>query len=153
MADDVGGAEPTRVDRVGPSGALLLYFSAVVLGLCGPVMMACTYFAGPGLLPGGVLGTVIGTPLGLGLWFHVQFEREGNRRLDAVGVVATAEVTSLADRDDGESAGLTVGLRISGPGARTFETTWKRSSHPALRVDLRLTAVVDPARNLFRLEF
>ncbi len=153
MADEIGGAEPTRVDRVGPFDAVLLYFSAVVLGLCGPVMTACASFAGPGLLLGGVLCTVLCTPLGLGFWFHVQFEREGNRRLDAVGVAATAEVTSLADWDDGESAGLTVGLRISGPDVGTFETTWRRSSHPALRVGLRFPAVVDPARNMFRLEF
>jgi hypothetical protein len=43
-----------------------------------------------------------------------------------------------------------VGLRGSGPGFRTFETTWKRSKHPALRVGLQLTAVVDPSDRLYR---
>ncbi|TDC64351.1 hypothetical protein [Streptomyces hainanensis] len=149
MAD---GPEPTHVSRIGVFGALLLYSTAAALCLCGPVMLACTVLAGAGLLLGGVLSTVLCLPLGFGLWCHVRFERENNRRLDALGIVATAEVTTLTGWDDGESAGLAVGLRISGPGFRTFETTWKRSSHPALRVGLRLTAVVDPSGNLFRVE-
>ncbi|MGX1479837.1 UNVERIFIED_CONTAM: hypothetical protein RKD50_008645 [Streptomyces canus] len=32
------------------------------------------------------------------------------------------------------------------------EATWKRSKHPALRVGLRLPAVVDPADHLFRVD-
>ncbi|NEC85361.1 hypothetical protein [Streptomyces sp. SID12501] len=153
MTDGADGPDPTRVDRIGPVGALVLYSSAAGLCLCGPVMPAGTFFAGAGLLLGGILFTVLCIPVGLALGSYTQCERENNRRLDAVGVAATAEVTSLADWDDGESAGLAVGLRISGPGVRAFETTWKRSSDPALRVGLRFTAVVDPARNLFRLEF
>lgn len=149
---EADGPEPKRVDQVGPLGALTLYSSALVLCLMGPLMLAFTYSAGAGLLLGGVLCTVFCTPIGLGLWFHTRFERASNRRLDAVGVVATAEVTSLAEWEDAESAGLLVGLRISGPGVRTFETTWKRSSHPALRVGLRIRAVVDPAADVFRVD-
>jgi hypothetical protein len=153
MTDGADGPDPTRVDRIGPVGALVLYTSSAGLCLCGPVMLACTFFADAGLLLMGILFTVICIPVGLGLLGYTLFERESNRRLDEVGVVATAEITSLADWDDGESAGLAVGLRISGQGVRTFETTWKCSSDPALRVGLRFTAVVDPARRLFRLEF
>ncbi|WP_327692749.1 hypothetical protein [Streptomyces sp. NBC_00459] len=69
-----------------------------------------------------------------------------------VGIAATAEVIGLTEWEDDDSAGLTVGLPISGPGFRTFGTTWKRSADPVLRMGLRLPAVVDPARNLFRLE-
>ncbi|WP_329233682.1 hypothetical protein [Streptomyces canus] len=69
------------------------------------------------------------------------------------GAFEMAEVTELYDWDDGEQAGVIVGLRISGPGCPTFETTWKRSKHPALRVGLRLPAVVDPADHLFRIDF
>ncbi|GAB2921118.1 hypothetical protein [Streptomyces mayteni] len=152
MAGGADGPEPTRVSRVGTFDALFLYSTAAGLCLCGPVMLGFSPFAGAGLLLAGSLCTVLCLPLGLGLWFHTTFERENNRRLDASGVAATAEVTSLTDWDDGESAGLTVGLRVSGPGFRTFETTWKRSSHPALRVGLRLTAVVDPSGNLFRVD-
>ncbi|MDX3452201.1 hypothetical protein PV396_09660 [Streptomyces sp. ME02-8801-2C] len=152
MPDSTDSPEPTRVDRLGPFDALFLRVCAVLMGLCGPGLLACGFGAGVGVLLAGVLCTVLFVPMGLGLWFHTELERENNRRLDAVGVAATAEVTDLSDWDDGESRGVTVGLRISGPGVRTFETTWKRSSHPALRMGLRFTAVVDPGRGLFRLE-
>ena len=69
------------------------------------------------------------------------------------GVAAAAEVTELTDWDDGEEAGVTVGLRISGLECPTFEATWKRSKHPALRFGLRLPAVADPADHLFRVDF
>ena len=150
--DDAVGPEPTRVSRVGPFDALFLYVTAVGLCLCGPVMLGFGFVAGPGLLLAGILCTLLCTPLGIALWAHIDIERENNRRLDTVGVAATAEVISLTDWDDGESTGFLVGLRFGGPGFGTFETTWKRSRHPALRVGLRLTAVVDPDRRLFRVE-
>lgn len=157
MADDANGPEPTRVSEIGPHGALFLYSVAVGLCLCGPALLVSAAFAnsgdGAGLLLAGILSTVLCIPLGIVIWANTSWERENNRRLDAVGVAATAEVTDLTDWDDGEQAGVTAGLRISGPGFRTFETTWKRSKHPALRVGLRLTAVVDPAGNLFRIDF
>ncbi|MEO3755238.1 hypothetical protein [Streptomyces sp. B6B3] len=153
MADDDSGPEPTRVSEIGLLGAVFLYSTAAGLCLCGPVMLAFGAFAGAGLLLAGVLCTVLCAPLGIGLWANTSVERENNRRLDAVGVAATAEITGLTDWDDGEQTGVIVGLRISGGAFRTFETTWKRSRHPALRVGLRLTAVVDPADNLFRVEF
>lgn len=153
MTDDgASGPEPARVQRIGLFTALILCSTAAAMCLCGPVMLAGTVLAGAGLVLGGVLSTVLCTPLGIGLWCSVRLEREDNRRLDALGVAATAEVTGLTEWDGGESAGLVVGLRIGGPGFPAFETTWKRSSHPALRVGLRLTAVVDPDRRLFRVE-
>ncbi|MEH0420652.1 hypothetical protein [Streptomyces sp. B21-083] len=152
MPDGADGPGPRQVDRVGPFEALILYSFGAMLGLCGPVLLAFTFFADLDFLLGSVLCTVFCTPLGLALWFNAQFEREDNRRLDAVGIAVTAEVSSLTDWDDGESTGVAVGLRISGPGVQPFETTWKHSSHPALRVGLLLRAVVDPARSMFRLE-
>ncbi|MFM9543117.1 hypothetical protein ACKI1I_28270 [Streptomyces turgidiscabies] len=131
---------------------MLLYSCGAISGLCGPVLLVFTFFAGLDFLLGSVLCTVLCTPLGLVIWFDAQFERESNRRLDAVGIGVTAEVTSLTDWDDGESTGVAAGLRISGPGVRPFETTWKHASHPALRVGLRLRAVVDPTLSMFRLE-
>ncbi|WP_405813116.1 hypothetical protein OG241_01645 [Streptomyces sp. NBC_01390] len=152
MPDCADGPGPAQVDRVGPFEALILYSTAVTLCLSGPVLLAFTFFADLDFLLGGVLCTVLCTPLGLAIWFHAQRERENNRRLDAVGIAVTAEVTSLTDWDDGESTGVAAGLRISGPGVQTFETTWRHSSPPALRVGLLLPVVVDPARSLFRLE-
>ncbi|MDT0318804.1 hypothetical protein [Streptomyces millisiae] len=152
MTDDGDGPGPVQASRIGPLGALFLYSLSVALVGSGPVMLVGAVLAGAGLLIGGVLCTVLCTPLGLVIWFSTSHERENNRRLDAAGVAATAEVTSLTDWDDGESTGVVVGLRVSGPGFRTFESTWKRSHHPALRVGLRLGAVVDPADNLFRVD-
>lgn len=146
------GPGPTQVSEIGLYATLVLYSTAVGMCMCGPVMLAFTVFADAPLLLGGVLSTLLCTPLGIGLWAHVSVERSNNRRLDAVGVAATAEVTDLTAWDDGDDAGVRVGLRISGPGFPTFETTWKRSTHPALRVGLRLTALVDPADNLFRVQ-
>ncbi|WP_327320125.1 hypothetical protein [Streptomyces sp. NBC_01235] len=152
MTDDAVGPEPKQVSRVGPFDALFLYVTASGLCLCGPVMLGLGVVAGAGLLLAGILFTPLCTPLGIALRAHIDVEREDNRRLDAVGVVATAEVTSLTDWADGESTGFVVGLRIGGPGCGAFETTWKRSRHPALRVSLRLAAVVDRDRRLFRVE-
>ncbi|MCT9082615.1 DUF3592 domain-containing protein [Streptomyces fulvoviolaceus] len=152
MADSVNGPEPTQVSAIGPLGALFLYSCVAVLCLCGPVMLAATVFTGAGLMVMGIVFTVIFVPVGLGLWGSTVVEREYNRRLDAVGVPATAEITDLTDFAGGEDTGVVVGLRVSGPGLRTFETSWRRSHHPALRVGRRLTAVVDPADNLFRVE-
>ncbi|WP_030620276.1 DUF3592 domain-containing protein [Streptomyces fulvoviolaceus] len=158
MADSVNGPEPTQVSAIGPLGALFLYSCVAVLCLCGPVMLALTAFTaftaftGSGLMVMGIVFTVIFVPVGLGLWGSTVVEREHNRRLDAVGVPATAEITDLTDFAGGEDTGVVVGLRVSGPGVRTFETSWRRSHHPALRAGRRLTAVVDPADNLFRVE-
>ncbi|UIX32440.1 hypothetical protein [Streptomyces sp. GQFP] len=66
-------------------------------------------------------------------------------------MAAAAEITELTRWVDADDAGLLVGLRISGPGFRTFETTWKRSPDSSLRVGLRLAAVVDPDSGLFRM--
>ncbi|WP_328778492.1 hypothetical protein OHT68_03835 [Streptomyces canus] len=155
LAGDSSGREPTQTSRIGPCGALFLYSTAAGLCLSGPVLLTVAGFTGSasGVLLAGVLCTVLCAPLGVVLWANTDNEREYNRRLDTVGVAATAEVTELTDWDDGEEAGVTVGLRFSGPGCPTFEATWKRSKHPALRVGLRLPAVVDPADHLFRVDF
>ncbi|MET7486146.1 hypothetical protein [Streptomyces sp. NPDC005538] len=145
--------EMSLVGQVGGVDAASLYLSAAVMFLCGPVMLAFAFFTGAELMVMGVVFTVVFVPVGLGLWFHTGAERELNRRLDAVGVPATAEVTDLTDFDrNGEESGVLVDLRIGGPGLRTFETTWKRTHHPALRVGLRLKAVADPNGGRFRVE-
>jgi len=156
--DGEGGVDGTygppleQVERISRLEAFLLYSSAVLLLLCGPVMLACTYFAGAPLLLGGVLCTVLCAPLGLGLFFHSQVEKENNRRLDAFGVQATAEVTAVTPWVDADDCGTAADLRVSGAGFRTFEATWRRAPHSAQRVGLRLDAVVDPVRGLFRVE-
>ncbi|ADI04625.1 hypothetical protein SBI_01504 [Streptomyces bingchenggensis BCW-1] len=152
MADDADGTRWTQVSRVGPGGAASAYGSAAVMCVCGPVMLGSALLGAADLMVMGIVFTVVFLPLGLAFWGNTTVEREHNRRLDAVGVAATAEITELTDWDDGDDVGVTVGLRVSGPGFRTFETTWRRSHHGALRVGLRLTAVVDPYNGIFRVE-
>ncbi|WP_416955293.1 hypothetical protein [Streptomyces sp. Agncl-13] len=156
MSDGGARPEPVRmrlVDHVGPGDAVFLYAISAVLALCGPVMLGFALFTGADLMIVGVVFTVVFVPVGLGFWGNTVVEREQNRRLDAVGVPATAEITDLTDfESDGESSGVEVGLRVSGPGLRTFETTWRRTHHPALRVGRRLAAVVDLSGGRFRVE-
>ncbi|WP_125263734.1 hypothetical protein [Streptomyces alboflavus] len=77
-------------------------------------------------------------------------------QVSAVGlrlaVCLYAVVAGLTEWDSGDDAGAVVVLRLSGPGFRAFEATWKRSPHPALCLGLRLAAVVDPSEGLYRAE-
>lgn len=156
MTDDGVRPEPVRmtlVDHVGPWNAASLYVTAAMVGLCGPVMLGFAVFTGADVTVMGIVFTVVFVPVGLGFWGNTVAEREQNRRLDAVGVPATAEITDLTDFDwDAESSGVEVGLRVSGPGVRTFEATWRRTHHPGLRVGRRLAAVVDLSGGRFRVE-
>lgn len=156
MTDDGVRPESARmalVDHVGPRDAVFQYGIAALMGLCGPVMLGFAVFTGADLMVMGVVFTVVFVPVGLGFWGSTAVEREHNRRLDAVGIPATAEITDLTDFDwDGESSGVEVGLCVSGPGLRTFETTWRRTHHPAVRVGLRLKAAVDLSGGRFRVE-
>ncbi|MFJ9678582.1 hypothetical protein ACIRP2_11045 [Streptomyces sp. NPDC101194] len=152
MADDGDGLRWTRVSRVGPWAATFLYGSAAVLCLCGPVVLGSAVLTGADLMVMGIVFTVVLLPAGLALWGHTAAEREYNRRLDAVGSPATAEITDLTRWEDADDAGVAVGLWVSGPGFPAFETAWRRSPHDALRVGLRLTAVVDPSGGFFRVE-
>ncbi|WP_406091691.1 hypothetical protein [Streptomyces sp. NBC_01013] len=149
MGDDGGGIQWTRISGTGRGQ----YEVAALMCLCGPVMAGFYVFTGADLLIIGTVFTVVFPPLGLGLWGHTVTERKQNSRLDAVGVPATAEIAGPTDVDrDGETPGVAVGLRVSGPGFRTFETTWHGSNHPGLRVGLRIDAVVDPVDGLFRVD-
>ncbi|MFI1031774.1 hypothetical protein [Streptomyces sp. NPDC020951] len=152
MADDGDGPRWTQVSRAGPWGAASAYGGAAVMCLCGPVMLGSALLGAANLLVMGIVFTVVCLPLGLALWGITAVERAQTRRLDTVGMPATAEITELSCWDDGDEVGFTVGLRVSGPGIATFETHWRRSYHSALRVGLRLTAVVDPPSGSFRVE-
>lgn len=149
---DGDGIQWTRVSRIGPWGAANLYVDALLMCLCGPVMLGAVLLTGADLMVMGIVFTTVFLPLGLALWAHTGVERERNRRLDDTGIPATAEITELTAWEDGEDAGVEVGMRVGGPGFRTFEVTWRRSSHDALRVGVRLPAVVDPSGGLYRVE-
>ncbi|WP_405975857.1 hypothetical protein OG496_50975 [Streptomyces sp. NBC_00988] len=156
MTDDGVRPEQVRmapIDQVGPGDAAFLYAISAVMVLCGPVMLGLAVFTGADLMVMGAVFTVVFVPVGLGFWGNTAVGREESRRLDAVGVPAIAEITDLTDFDwDGESSGVEVGLRVSGPELRTFEATWRRTYHPGLRVGRRLAAVVDASGGRFRVE-
>ncbi len=156
MTDDGVRPEPVRmalVDHLGPWGAASLYVTAAMVGLCGPVMLGFAVFTGADVMVMGIVFTVVFVPVGLGFWGNTVAERAQNRRLDAIGVPATAEIIDLTDFDwDGESSGVEVELRVSGAGLRTFEANWRRTHHPGLRVGRRLKAAVDPSSGWFRVE-
>ncbi|MER7922490.1 hypothetical protein ABTY96_05035 [Streptomyces sp. NPDC096057] len=155
MTDDGARPDPplTLIDRVGRRDAASLYVTAATITLCGPVTLGFAVLTDAELMVIGVVFTIVFVPLGLGLWGNTVVGREHNRRLDAVGIPATAEITDLTDVDwSGEESGVEVGLRVSGPGLRTFETTWRRTHHPGLRVGRRLDAVVDLSGGRFRVD-
>lgn len=102
----------------------------VALGLSGPFLMVLGVLAGRGLVVTGMVCTVALVPLGFVVGLTVAAERRHNRRLDAFGVPAVAEITELTEGDTGDDGGAVVVLRVSGLGFRTFEATWKRSQHP-----------------------
>ncbi|MDX2971834.1 hypothetical protein [Kribbella solani] len=140
------------VSRITGVGAVAVYGSVGTMILSGPVMLGATLLAGADMLVMGIIFTVLMLPLGLALWASTAVEREQNRQLDAFGVPAVAEVTGLGEWDDGESAGITLELRVSGTGFPAFETTWKRSASQGLRVGTRVTAVVEPGIGLCRVD-
>ncbi|MFJ8134429.1 hypothetical protein [Streptomyces sp. NPDC096013] len=155
MTDDGARPDPplTLIDRVGRRDAASLYVTAATITLCGPVMLGFAVLTDAELMVIGAVFTIVFVPVGLGLWGNTVVGREHNRRLDAVGIPATAEITDLTDVDwSGEESGVEVGLRVSGPGLRTFETTWRRTHHPGLRVGRRLDAVVDLSGGRFRVD-
>lgn len=75
--------------------------------------------------------------------------RQDHRRLEAVGVAATAEITAVRPTSLGEESGIELSLLISGYGFEPFESASQCKEHPSLRVGARLNAVVDPANRLY----
>ncbi|GAA1256957.1 hypothetical protein GCM10009665_54200 [Kitasatospora nipponensis] len=145
--------EPTQVAPMGRGGALLMYLTSAVTTLNGPVMLIWSAFGGRNLLITGIVSTVVTAPIGLALGFEARSDRAANRRLDAVGVAAIAEILDLRPCVLGgeEGNGVEVRLRVDGPGFAPFEATWRRTADADLRVGLHLRATVDPSDRLFRL--
>ncbi|BCL17308.1 hypothetical protein [Micromonospora sagamiensis] len=75
--------------------------------------------------------------------------RRDLRRLETVGVAATAEITAIRPTSLGEEEGIELSLLISGPGFAPFGSASQCKDHPALKVGARLNAVVDPSDGLY----
>ncbi|WP_238012867.1 hypothetical protein KZZ52_22565 [Dactylosporangium sp. AC04546] len=142
--------------RLGPIGALLCRLMFLAICLPGPVLLIVAVRLDPprspadfwGLLAGGTVTTIAGVGFGVFGWRLVTRSRRDARRLSAAGVAATAEILTVANHL-GEDPGLTLRLRVSGPGFATFEADTIRADDPALVPGTLLTAVVDPADRLF----
>ncbi|WP_431905730.1 hypothetical protein [Micromonospora carbonacea] len=143
--------------RLGPIGALLCRLVFLAICLPGPALLVAALTMEPppstkdfwGLLAGAAFMTVVGVGFGvLGLRLVARSRRDA-RHLSAAGVAATAEILSVADRVDGEDPGLTLRLRISGPGFAAFEADVNRPVDPALVPGAALPATVVPADRLF----
>jgi hypothetical protein len=75
--------------------------------------------------------------------------RRDQRRLEAIGVPATAEITAVRPTSLGEESGIELSLLIRGFGLEPFESVSSCKDHPDLRVGARLNAVVDPTDRLY----
>ena len=75
--------------------------------------------------------------------------RRDLRRLETVGVVATAEIMAVRPASLGEESGIELRLLISGSGFEPFESASQCKDHPGLKVGVRLNAVVDPTDGLY----
>lgn len=146
--------------RIGPVGALLCRLVFVAICLPGPVLLAADVTGDLavstgerwGTVAGGVFTTIVGVGFGVFGWRVVDRSRRDARQLDATGVAATAEVLTVAHHLGGEDPGLALRLRISGPGFAPFEADTVRPVDPGLVPGRQLTAVVDPASRLYRVQ-
>ncbi|MEV0734172.1 hypothetical protein [Polymorphospora sp. NPDC050346] len=75
--------------------------------------------------------------------------RRDQRRLETIGVLASAEITAVRPISLGEESGIELTLLISGPGFEPFESVSQCEDHSALRVGAQLNAVVDPTDGLY----
>ncbi|MFI6159758.1 MULTISPECIES: hypothetical protein [Micromonospora] len=143
--------------RIGPIGALLCRLVFLAICLPGPALLVAGLTMDPppspkdfwGMLAGDVFMTIVCVGFGVFGLRVVARSRRDARQLSAAGVAATAEVLTVADRVDGEDPGLTLRLRISGPGFAPFEADVNHPVDPALVPGATLPATVDPADRLF----
>ncbi|GGX94971.1 hypothetical protein [Streptomyces fructofermentans] len=140
-------AQPAQVSTLNGIGALLMKGVAALVVPCGPTVLAVAV-----LLPDphrivllvGTLTTAVSVPGGVALWRLAGRNRAGTRRLEAVGVRATAEVltSTLTASDEGHT--YEVVMRVSGFGFEPFEVTQSRTGSAGLSAGARLQALVNP---------
>ncbi|WEH34318.1 hypothetical protein PZB75_13705 [Streptomyces sp. AM 4-1-1] len=87
----------------------------------------------------------MGVPAGAALWRLVGRDRAATRRLEVVGVRATAEIRALTLAASDETDTCEVVMRISGPGLAPFEVRQNRAGGADMRVGARPRALVDPS--------
>lgn len=142
------GTEPIQVTTLNGAGAVLMKGLAALIILCGPAVLvvAALPFGRHWIaLLAGAVTTAVGIPAGIALWRLAGRNRAATRRLEAVGVRATAEVLALTLVASDEGHAYEVVLRVSGTGVAPFEATQSRTGDTGLYVGARLRALVDPS--------
>ncbi|MEE6260738.1 hypothetical protein [Plantactinospora sonchi] len=153
-----GDSGPRQADL--PSGGflrLVLWLLGIPLLLIGPFLVYAAAFLATSepSLNRWIMGVAgVGVTIscvklaGYELRLHDRARRD-LRRLEAVGVAATAEITAVRPTSLGEESGVELNLLISGPGFEPFESTSQCKDDSALTVGARLNAVVDPTDRLY----
>ncbi|MGI5217639.1 hypothetical protein [Nocardia sp. CA-290969] len=140
---------PRQVELIGPVAGVITYVIAAGLILTGPVV-ALTASPADALCPG-----IITFPIGIALAVQTYEWRGTERRFQAVGLPATAEITAVRIRQGGESPDVAeLRVRISGPGVDPFKAVCEVPSlSPRPQVGDRLRVVVDPSDNSFAIGY
>ncbi|KAA2255903.1 hypothetical protein F0L68_27305 [Solihabitans fulvus] len=144
--------EPVYVTKIGPVGRVVLYTLMALMIAIGPVLAVVDIADRDHRWVTVLIGIVLSAfliPFGVIMSIGVARSARRMRRLREVGIAATAEIISVKDASVGEEVGVALGLRVSGSGFASFETTVKCSSNAALHVGAELPAVVDPTGTAF----
>ncbi|MEU8794083.1 hypothetical protein [Streptomyces sp. NPDC048643] len=142
------GAEPIQVSTLNGVGAALMKGVAALILLCGPVVLAIAAaslghsWVAPLV---GALVTAVGIPAGVAVWRLAGRNRAATRRLESVGIRATAEIIGLTLVSSDEGHVYEVVMRVSGAGLAPFEVTQSRAGGTDLHVGAHLRALVDPS--------
>ncbi|MEV0646016.1 hypothetical protein AB0I28_12200 [Phytomonospora sp. NPDC050363] len=150
---NVYGLSTTRLrGRTGPVWAGSLYLCCLLMIAAGPVVLGAAVVAPdservPDVVTGAVLLLLL--PAGLLLWAATARGRRRERRLDRVGVPATAEILASQTVDIGEQDGVRLTLRVTGDGFGAFESVVEVSAEDDLTVGALLPALVDVERKVF----
>ncbi|WP_329036235.1 hypothetical protein OHT61_07715 [Streptomyces sp. NBC_00178] len=140
-------AQPVQVSTLGGVGAVLMKGVAALVVPCGPAVLAVAVLLLDRhwiVLLVGTLATAASVPGGVALWRLASRNRAGTRRLEAIGVRATAEVltSTLTASDEGHT--YEVVMRVSGLGFEPFEVTQSRTGGAGPSAGARLQALVAP---------
>ena len=153
-APTVKDGEPRYVKDPGPGVKVSTLIGCGLLALCGPTLMLFAALRADGTLGvlGGVVLTLVAVPFSLWIWRGTRRLTERIRRLDSIGVPATAEIVVALPGPIGEKRAFSVGLQVSGEGFAPFQATLRCDPDERLMVGARLAATVDPETRAFRVE-
>lgn len=144
---------PRYVKDPGPGVTVSTLIGCCLLALCGPALILFAALRSDGTIGvlGGIVLTVVAMPFSLWIWRGTRRLTERIRRLDSLGVPATAEIVIAVPGPIGEKRAFSVGLRVSGERFTPFEATLRCDPDERLRAGETLAATVDPETLSFRI--